>query len=179
MFNAGKALIQGLEINVEYDLLGRGNPEAKLRLPLGFVYTYTDARFQETFMGSGGDFGSGQINKKDFIPFTTPHLWTASLSIENDRFNVSLVGRYVSTTRTKPGQGDVILPAQNVRYNDVNAIGSFLMIDLSANYKFAKNFTAFTTINNITNNRNIVANLPNGYRTNMPFALNVGLKVDF
>ncbi len=179
MFNAGKALIQGLEINVEYDLLGRGNPEAKLRLPLCFVYTYTDARFQETFTGSGGDFGSGQINKKDFIPFTTPHLWTASLGIENDKFNVSLVARYVSTTRTKPGQGDMILPAENVRYNDVNAIGSFLMIDLSTNYKFTKNFTAFTTINNITNNRNIVANLPNGYRTNMPFALNVGLKVDF
>lgn len=179
MFNAGKALIQGLEINLEYDFLSKGNPEAELKLPLGIAYTYTDARFKETFMGSGGDFGSGQINKGDWIPFTTPHSWTANIGIENNKFDVTLIGRYVGTTRTKPGQGDIVTPNDNVKYNDVNAIGSFLIIDLSGNYKFTKNFTAFTMINNITNNRSIVANLPNGYRTNMPFALNLGIKVDF
>jgi Fe(3+) dicitrate transport protein len=39
--------------------------------------------------------------------------------------------------------------------------------------------SAFATINNLTNQKSIVANLPNGYRPNMPLSFIVGLKVDF
>lgn len=79
----------------------------------------------------------------------------------------------------KPGKGAIIVPDQNIMYNDVNALNHFLIVDFSANYYLNKTFTAFTLINNITNNKSIVANLPQGYRPNMPLAFNFGLKANF
>jgi Fe(3+) dicitrate transport protein len=174
IFNAGKAKIQGLELSADYNLLDH----AKYRLPLSIAYTYTDARFSETFINSGGDWGSGQINKADFIPFITPHLLTSSLSMESYTFELTLTCRYIGLTRVKPGQNDIILPAGNSDYVSVNAIGEHLVFDLSANYKLHRNITAFTRLNNITNNKNIVANLPQGYRPGMPFAVFFGVKMD-
>ena len=88
-----------------------------------------------------------------------------------------MIVRYVGATRTQPGQGTLIVPDNIVAYNNVNALKGFLMVDLSANYQFTKTFTAFSTINNLTNNNAIVANLPNGSRPNMPIGIMLGLKV--
>jgi Fe(3+) dicitrate transport protein len=179
MFNAGNAKIQGLEVNLTYDFLFEEDGNSSLRLPLTIAYTYTKATFEDTFVNAGGDWGTGQINSGDLIPFITPNLLTASIGIESPKFNATLVGRYVGETRTKPGQGATIIPADNVKYNDVSAIADFLIIDLSANYKINSLFTVFSTINNLTNNKSIVTNLPNGYRPNMPLGINFGLKVNF
>lgn len=179
MFNAGNAKIQGLEIGLEYDLLHKKDASSYLKLPVSIAYTYTAATFQETFVNGGGDWGSGTINKNDLIPFITPHLLTTSIGIENNKFNATVIGRYTGETRTKPGQGDATVTKDNIKYNDVNAIAGFLIIDLSANYKVSKSFSVFSTINNLTNNKSIVANLPQGYRPNIPLSYNLGLKADF
>lgn len=179
MFNAGHAIIQGLELSLEYDLLYYEYFDADYRLPINVVYTYTSAKFQETFKNEGGDWGSGIINKGDFIPFITPHILATSIGIETNKFNVTLTGRYVGETSVKPGEGNVVLPNDNAKYTDVNALAAYLILDLSGNYRFSKYFSLFTTINNITNNKNIAANLPQGYRPNMPLNFNLGLKVDF
>jgi Fe(3+) dicitrate transport protein len=179
MFNAGNAKIQGIEASFEYDLLHKNNKLSDIKLPLTMAYTYTDAKFQETFINGGGDWGSGRINKGDLIPFITPHLFTTSLGFENKKFNATLIARYTGETRVKPGQGDIIVPEENIRYNNVNALKGFLIMDLSSNYSLNKVFTAFTTINNITNSKAIVANLPQGYRPNMPLSFNLGLKANF
>jgi Fe(3+) dicitrate transport protein len=179
MFNAGNARVVGVEANAEYDLMRSINKNSRVRLPVGLIYTYTDARFKETFRNAGGDWGTGIINKNDLIPFITPHLVTATVGIEGDKFNVTLISRFVGETRTKPGQGDVTLPKDNVKYNDVNTIASSWVFDLSVNYKFHKNITVFTLVNNLFNSAYIVANLPQGYRPGMPFAFNLGFKFDF
>jgi Fe(3+) dicitrate transport protein len=155
------------------------NKNTTIRIPLNIAYTYTSATFQETFINAGGDWGSGKINKGDAIPFITPHLLTSSVAIENKNFSAIIMSRYVGTTRTKPGQESTLTPDKGIKYTDVNAIVGFLILDLSTNYRISEHFTIFTTVNNMTNNRSIVANLPNGYRPNMPLSLNVGVKVDF
>ncbi len=174
-FNAGNATIKGIEFSLGYDLLYKEN--AKVKLPIHLSYTYTHASFRETFQNGGGDWGSGIINKGDLIPFITPHLITTSVGIETNQFNATLVGRYVGETRTIPGQSNTIVPQNNILYNNVNAIAGFLIIDLSSNFQFNKTLSTFATLNNITNNRNIVANLPNGYRPNLPLSVMVGIKV--
>jgi Fe(3+) dicitrate transport protein len=181
MFNAGNARVLGLEFNLEYDLMKTISisKDSPIRLPLGIVYTYTHARFKRTFKGAGGDWGTGIINKNDLIPFITPHLLTTILSIENDKFNLNLISRFVGETRTKPSQGEVILPKDEVKYSEVNTIASSWVFDLSGNYKFHKNTTVFTLINNLFNSAYIVANLPQGYRPGIPLAFNLGLKFDF
>ena len=179
LFNAGNALVQGLEASVSYDLLHSDEAEEKIKLPIYLAYTYTDARFRETFVNGGGDWGSGTIKKDDRIPFITEHLLTASIGMETKKLNATLIGRYTGETRTKPGQGSTLVPNATTAYSDVNALESFLILDFSTNYKVCKSLTAFGTINNITNNKAIIANLPQGYRPNMPLSFNLGLKVDF
>jgi Fe(3+) dicitrate transport protein len=178
MFNAGKATIQGIEFSADYSFAINKEKYPNLVIPFRIAYTFTDARFQETFVNGGGDWGSGQITKGDMIPFITPHMATATIGIENKKFSALFVGRYVGLTRTKPGQDETIVPLSNDNYNDVNAIAEFLMLDFSANYHLNKTWTFYTTLNNLTNNKAIVANLPQGYRPAMPFAANLGVKVN-
>jgi Fe(3+) dicitrate transport protein len=87
-------------------------------------------------------------------------------------------GRYAGLTRTTPGQNEVTVPGSNENFSDVNAIEAYTILDLSANYHFNEMWTVYTTVNNLTNNRRIVANLPQGYRPAMPFALNLGVKIN-
>jgi Fe(3+) dicitrate transport protein len=161
---------------MEYNLLGKS---AQYRLPLNVAYTYNDAQFQETFVNAGGDWGIGKINKGEQIPFITPHLLTASLAFEAEKFNVTLTGRYTGKTRIKTGGDMDIVPTETTKYNDINSLESFLVIDLSANYSINKYLAIFSSVNNLFNNRYIVANLPQGFRPGMPFSANVGAKVNF
>lgn len=179
MFNAGNAHIQGLEISLEYNLLQSRKSTTNLTLPVSIAYTFTDAEFQETFINGGGDWGSGLISKGDKIPFITPHLLTANIGLSSNKMDLTLTSRYTGITRVRPGQDDYIFPGVKVKYMDINALNGFLLMDLSVNYRFTKSFTAFTTINNLTNNKGIVANLPQGFRPNMPLNINLGFKINF
>lgn len=179
MFNAGKALVGGLECNVEYNLLRILLPNAKQKLPIQLSYTYTHAKFMETFKNAGGDWGTGTITKGDLIPFITPHLLSAGIGYQTKKVSLSSNIRYVGITRIKPGQKEIVLPASDVEYTDVNAIGSFMILDVSANYHLNKMFTLFSTIGNLTNNKTMVTNLPQGYRPNMPLNFNLGVKAGF
>lgn len=179
MFNAGNAHIRGIEISFEGNLLSNKNYPSGLSFPVSLAYTFTDARFQETFINGGGDWGTGRINQGDRIPFITPHLLTANVGVSNQKFDLTLSSRFTGITRVKPGAGALIIPDNVVKYADVNALAGFLIIDLSTNYDVTKSVTAFATINNLTNSKAIVANLPQGYRPNMPLSLNTGLKIRF
>lgn len=179
MFNAGHAKVQGIELSAEYNLLAEINQSWEFRLPVTVAYTYTNARFMETFTNAGGDWGSGTINEGDFIPFITPHLLTASAGFETSKLNIMAISRFTGNTFIKPGQGEAVIPSANVTYNEVNSTGKYWVFDISANYTFYKNITAFTMINNLFNAKYIVANLPQGYRPGMPLGVNLGLKADF
>lgn len=178
LFNAGKALIQGVEFSACYLFLPNKEKRPELKFPIRIAYTFTNARFSETFINGGGDWGMGEIIKGDLIPFITPHLVTANLGLELKKFNVTFTGRYVGLTRTKPGQEAEITPNHEIAMSSVDAIKAYMMIDFSANYTINKQFTCFTTINNLTNNKSIIANLPQGYRPAMPLAFNLGVKVN-
>jgi Fe(3+) dicitrate transport protein len=179
MFNAGNANIQGIEISFEGNLLSNKNNPSGVSFPVSLAYTFTDARFQETFINEGGDWGIGRINQGDRIPFITPHLLTANVGMSNQKFDITLSSRFTGITRVKPGAGSPIIPTDLVKYADVNALAEFLIIDLSTNYDVTESLTAFATINNLTNSKAIVANLPQGYRPNMPLSFNTGLKIRF
>lgn len=179
MFNAGKAKIYGLEFFSEFDFFYflRSNPY-HLKLPLSVSYTFTDARFAQTFINGGGDWGTGQINKGDVIPFITPQLLTLRLSIENSIFNLSLVTRYVGSTRTKPGQNEEVFPTATIAYSEINSIAAYWVSDLSANYRFSKVFMAFGEINNLFDLKYTVSNLPQGFLAGIPLAVNLGIKME-
>ena len=175
MFNAGNAKIQGVEFSAELNLLPSST---KWRLPLNIAYTFNEAKFMQTFVNAGGDWGTGTITKGELMPFITPHLWSLSLGLESDKINVTVVSRYVGNTRVKTGNSVDILPSASAKYNDINTIGGYWVVDLSANYAFSKYTTLFSTVNNILNNSYVVANLPQGFRPGMPFSANIGVKIN-
>lgn len=178
MFNAGKATIQGIELSTEFNLMTFINKQSSYNIPLNLAYTFTNAKFNETFVNAGGDWGNGTIQKGDLIPFVTPHVIFISLGFSNKILNCTLISRFVSNTRAKVGRDNTIVPANNINYNDVNSIEKYVVFDFSTNYNFYKNFTVFATLNNIANKKYIVANLPQGYRPGMPFGINVGFKLN-
>ena len=175
MFNAGNAKIQGIEFSLEQNLW---RSSTKWSLPLSIAYTYNEAKFMQTFVNAGGDWGTATITKGEFIPFITPQLLSLSLGLESEKMNITLVSRYVGNTRIKTGNPTEIIASSNAKYNDVNTIGEYWVVDLSGNYRWTKFISLFSTINNALNNRYIVANLPQGFRPGMPFSVNFGAKIN-
>ena len=175
MFNAGNAKIQGIEFSLEQNLW---RSSTKWSLPLSIAYTYNEAKFMQTFVNAGGDWGTGTITKGEFIPFITPQLLSLNLGLESEKMNITLVSRYVGNTRIKTGNPTEIIASSNAKYNDVNTIGEYWVVDLSGNYRWTKFISLFSTINNALNNRYIVANLPQGFRPGMPFSVNFGAKIN-
>lgn len=175
MFNAGNAKIQGIEFSLEQNLW---RSSTKWSLPLSIAYTYNDAKFMQTFVNAGGDWGTGTITKGEFIPFITPQLLSLSLGLESEKMNITLVSRYVGNTRIKTGNPTEIIASSTAKYNDVNTIGEYWVVDISGNYRLTKFISLFSTINNALNNRYVVANLPQGFRPGMPFSVNFGAKIN-
>lgn len=178
MFNAGNANTMGVEWSAETELVSLMTTGKKYRTPLSVTYTFTRAVFNTTFSNAGGDWGVGLIQKNDWIPFLTPHLLTISGGFETNRFNTTVLARYTSITRIKPGQGNNIqTPQKDVAYNNVNALKAYWVIDISSNFKINAKTTLFATLNNVLNTTYIVANLPQGYRPGMPIAVMTGVKI--
>jgi Fe(3+) dicitrate transport protein len=175
LFNAGKARVQGLELSALCVLKFRKSKS--LRMPLQMSYTYTHATFSETFINGGGDWGSGQISSGDHIPFITPHLLSGSIGLEHKKWNAILSANYVGSTRTTPGQNELIFATSNQNYALVNCIEAFTIVDFSFNFHFNTQWSAYTSVQNMANNMAIVANLPQGYRSALPRALQLGLKL--
>lgn len=178
MFNAGNARIGGLELMAQIDLV-KSTSKQPYKLPVGLSYTYTHARFLEDFINAGGDWGNGNIIKNDVVPFITPHMLSFNLGYERTRWNVTASGRYTGITRVKPSHGNYILPSSTQVLNNINALPAFFILDVSANYKLSQTFTLFTQCGNVTNSKAIVANLPQGYRSNMPFSVLFGIKAQW
>jgi Fe(3+) dicitrate transport protein len=175
LFNAGKALVQGLELSAYY--LVALKKFKNLTLPLQMSYTYTHATFSETFINGGGDWGSGQISSGDYIPFITPHLLSGSVGIEHKKWSALFSANYVGSTRTSPGQNELVFATSNQNYALVNCIEAFTIIDFSFNFHINSQWSAYTTMQNLANNMAIVANLPQGYRSALPRALLLGFKL--
>lgn len=172
LFNAGKALVQGAELSIQQIFQYK-----KWRFPIQANYTFTKATFEETFVNGGGDWGSGQINKNDLIPFITPHLFGCQIGVENHKWTALLNANYIGATRTLPGQNENIDPTSDENYALVNNIPGFVILDLSLQYEMQPSWKIFANVQNLTNNQNIVANLPQGYRPALPRALLVGFKM--
>jgi Fe(3+) dicitrate transport protein len=132
----------------------------------------------QTFVNAGGDWGTGTINSGEAIPFITPQLLSLSVGLESEKFNITLGSRYTGNTRVKTGKPAEIIPSLSAKYTDVNTMGEYWVVDVSGNYHLNKFVSFFSTINNMFNNRYIVANLPQGYRPGMPFSANFGVKIN-
>lgn len=167
LFNAGEATVKGLELLLNYDLLS-GNDKTKLRLPLTFSYTLTDASFDSDFDSDDGIYG--QVMNGDQIPYIAKNQFNLTAALENGVFNISLSGRYTDAFRTLAGSGSI---------PDEFKVGSNFIVDFAARYYYSPRVTIFTNVINLFDSAYEVARVPAGLRPGAPFMINAGVGYTF
>ncbi len=165
-FNAGKAIAQGVEILLNYDLLKKNSQ--KFKLPITLSYTYTDATFQSDFESTEGIFG--EVSKNDEIPYIAKNQFNVTTSFENSIYSISLSGRYTDAMRTLAGTGSI---PESLK------ISSHFIVDFSAKYFYSPRVTVFTGVNNLFDQVYDVARLPAGLRPGAPFMIHAGIGYTF
>ncbi len=166
-FNGGAVQTKGLEFNLTYDLLF-SKTKNLYSLPITLVYTYTDAKFQNSF---DSDFVAwGEVQAGDNFPYLANNQFSVILGLEHQKYSLGLSGKYMDEIRTEPGQG-------SIPYNE--KINPYFIVDFNANYNLHKNFSVFTNITNLMNQIYVVARRPAGLRPGLPRAFNLGIKANF
>jgi Outer membrane receptor for Fe3+-dicitrate len=87
-FNAGKALVNGLEFLLRTNLLENN----KVSVPFSLSYTLTNAKFLSDF-GSTQDIW-GEVSDGDSIPYIPKHQLNSSISFSADKYEINLSGNY-------------------------------------------------------------------------------------
>ena len=167
MYNAGEVLTKGIEFQASYDLLS-SNTITPFRLPLSVVYTFTDSRFQNSFLSENDSWG--KVTAGDEFPYLAHNQFTFIIALEHPKFNVNLSGRYIDEMRTAPGQG-TIPPSEKT--------DAYFVLDASVNYMLHKYISLFVNGTNLTNKTYLVSRRPAGLRPGMPSAFMIGIKANF
>lgn len=164
-FNAGEVNIMGLELLLNYDF---ANAESKIRLPFQFGYTFTDTEFQNSF-GSDDDLW-GTVTAGDELPYISKHLFNMAFSIEHEKFELNLNGRFNGQFRTQAGAGSI--PSNEL-------VDSNFIIDFSGKYHFTSKLSLTGNIINLLDETYAAARVPAGLRPGHPFGAYAGLQYRF
>lgn len=160
--NGGEAEVKGVEVQANYELqLGAA------QLPLGLVYTYTNAEFRSGFVGSSV---WGEVHKGDKLPNLPEHqlMLSAGLILENGLGgNVGLSWR-----------DDTCATAACDDFQDVDA---FYSLDLATFYDMNARTRFYVNVDNLTDNdADIVSRQPKaGARGQKPRTVLAGVQFQF
>jgi Fe(3+) dicitrate transport protein len=166
LFNAGKAVVQGVEFYANWDVLN--GLSTRMRMPLSVAYTFTDARFGSSFNSSFEPWGN--VLEGDRIPYTPAHQINGRLDLVTGKFTCGVSANYQSEVATVTGS-----------LNDANAmiIAARMIVDANASYRFNTHFEVFSTVANLGNTVYEAAQLPAGSRPGMPRLVQGGVRLRF
>ena len=165
LYNAGKAIVKGIEISVNYNL----SNSDKLQIPIYINYTLTDATFKENFKSSFDSWG-GEIMNGYKIPYISKHQFNLGFNIKNNSLSFDVNYSFKSNVRTKPG-----IEMNNIK----ELIKGFGVINTALNYNINKNISFHLATKNITNKVYSVSRRPAGLRPGLPRTFTAGIKCDF
>ena len=160
LFNAGEAIVKGIEFLATYEVIN--NTEKGYKLPISFSYTLTDTNLKS-------DFNSpiwGEVQRGDEIPYIAKNQFALVAAFETEKFNLAISGKYVDAFRTLAGTGTIA--AQN-------KVNSNFIVDLSARYHLTPNVSLMSNIINVLDSKYAVSRVPAGLRPGMPFSINFGI----
>ncbi len=167
LFNGGEVRAGGVEFQFAYRL-SWGLKKKDFSVPLSLTYTYTDARFRNSFVSNFS--GWGEVRAGDHLPYLANHQLSMAFGLEHRLFDFNVSGRYMDAMRSAPGQGE-IAPDEK--------IDAYFIVDISAHYRLHQHISLFASASNLTNRVYVVARRPAGLRPGMPRAFNLGLKANF
>ena len=158
-FNAGKALVNGLEFLLRTNLLESN----KVSVPFSLSYTLTNAKFLSDF-GSTQDIW-GEVSDGDSIPYIPKHQLNSSISFQADKYEINLSGNYNGKFSTI-ANGSVEIP-------------SYLIFDISFRYNLSSDITFRSKILNLFDKDYAVSRAPAGLRPGHPFGIYAGFEYRF
>lgn len=166
LFNAGEALVKGVEFHAAGDLLRGGNSRA--RLPFSVAYTLTDARFTDNFRS---DFEPwGEVLSGDRIPYTPQHQLNARIGMDMEHVSLAFNAQYQSGVSTVTGAEN---DAQEA------TIPGRTLCDAQAHYRVNGDLEFFATVVNLFNTVYEAGRLPAGIRPGLPRMLQAGVQLRF
>ncbi|PGH40056.1 MAG: TonB-dependent receptor, partial [Candidatus Nephrothrix sp. EaCA] len=164
LYDAGRVASQGAEFQLNYQLPFQ---LFSVFFPVGISYTYTDARFLDTFSSKFEEWG--KVNKGDLLPYLAPNQLTLSAGLEHRFFNFNFNVRYMDAMRTVPGRG----------FPKEYSTDSYFTLDAAANAKIHTHADLFCSVSNASNQVYNAARRPMGLRPGMPRTFILGVKVNF
>ncbi len=164
LFNAGEAVVNGIELAATYDFLY--NNTNQFRLPITLSYTYTDTELESTFSSPIW----GNVVPGDEIPYIPKNQISIMADFEFNKFQFAMGYRFVDAFRTKAGQGTI---PENYK------VDSYSVFDTSAKYFLSKKVSFMVNVINLFDAENAVSRVPAGLRPAHPFGINAGISAHF
>ena len=164
LFNAGEAIVNGIELAATYDFLY--NNSNQFKLPVTLSYTYTDTKLESTFASPIW----GNVVPGDEIPYIPKNQLSLMADFEFNKFQFAVGYRFVDAFRTKAGQGTI--PANY-------KVDSYSVFDTSTKYFLSKNVSFMVNVINLFDAENAVSRVPAGLRPAHPFGINAGISAHF
>ena len=158
-FNAGKALVNGLEILLTSDFVENKN----ISVPFSFSYTLTNAKFLTDF-GSTQDIW-GEVSNGDRIPYIPQHQLNSNIGIKINKFEINFNGNYNGKFSTI-ADSSIEIP-------------SYFIFDISLKYKVRPGITFTSKIINLFDENYAVSRAPAGLRPGHPFGIYAGFEYLF
>lgn len=162
-FNAGQVYVYGAEAMAKHTFA----LTESLKLPVRAAYTLTLSEFQSAFSSENPQFDNVQAG--DELPYVPHHQASLSAGLSGLNWSFDATFNFASAMRERAGQGDTT-PEERT--------DTYAMLDLAAQYRFAKSWQAYTRIDNVTNAQPLAARLPQGARPSRPMLAQIGLKID-
>ena len=150
LFNGGAARATGVEASLRYDFADLSG--SRLRFPVLFSYTLSDAEFLTSFDSTYRPWGD--VEKGDKLPYLARHQLYTRFAVEDSGWSAGVDANYTSRMRTEAGQDEIPVGQGTDSYLVVNA---FAELDLSEDVRF------FASVQNVGNNAYIVARRPAGW----------------
>ncbi len=164
-FNAGEAIIYGLEAVASADIDTPGD----LNIPLRVTYTLTQTEFRNAFTSDNPAFADVEVG--DEMPYIPMHQLAATAGLDSARWGGLHIGAtFVDEMRETAGQGDIA---------EGQATDAYVVFDAAARLNITEELAIYAKAENLLDSEYIVARRPYGARPGRPRFIYGGVKVLF
>jgi len=164
LFNGGKATLYGLELSASFDPFHL-RPEEGLHLPFFIAYTFSHGHFDNPFESEFEPWGSVQAG--DELPYLAPHQLAWSMGVEWGAWAFAVNGKWSAAMRTVAGQGSI--PGDRI-------IPAYHVTDAALQWQWTEALGLSFRVQNIFDERYLVARRPAGLRPAMPRMVLLGMQ---
>ena len=158
--------MKGIELTASWD--AAAIIDTDLSLPLGLVYTWTDAEFQTGFSSDYEPWGN--VEAGDELPYLPEQQLTLSAGVEGTRWGAGIQGNYVDEARARAGQGAI--PA-------AERIDGRWIADASVWFDVTESVRLRAKAENLFDEVYVASIDPAGLRPGKPQEILLGLEVSF